>query len=490
MTGPGIYTLAPLAFLAGAAICYRHPAATTIAAFTLSGTYGSLKAFTGLSGAFFIDLLLMGLWGAVLYTRLIRGRSRPLSIWPSFIAVALYLALTVLAVLTADDISRAFLSFRLSGWYLLAAILIAYAGWQRPTYTTIARGFVVVGLLVGAYATFRWFVGPADKELARALEVAGPYNYVDGKLRTFGSFNAGHQLGYWAAAVAPFCLAAALAWKRRWRLVAGLAFLLLVFAVLASEVRGGFIGLVLGTGAVLGLAQVSRSMPSVNLGRTAIVTATCVTIVAGALLFTAGASNRLDRYTNIFHRDEDISYVNRQLKWTEAIEDIEQHPFGQGIGSGSLNQDIRGPFLSIAYYALDNSFLKIAFEQGFVVMVLFVVAMVLVLLQLTMGALRAIRAEAAAMALGATGALISSLAVFYTGMEIEDVIALGPWLIVGLGAAFLINEQSEALEPERPGENNVRPSRSERPNFRDPRRRREDPHDPAASNRQKIGAPR
>lgn len=445
--GLGTLTLAPLAILASGMVCYRFPATATIAAFLLTGTYGSLRAFTGASGAALIDVLLVGLWSSLLITRLIRRQVRQQFVWPAMVVVAVYLGLTLLAVITSPDIYPAFLSFRLSGWYVLVVILIAYSGWQRPVYDNIARGFIVVGLLVGAYATLRWVIGPTGAEQNLALQVAGGYNFVEGTLRVFGSFHGGHQLGFWAGSVAPFCLGAALGWSGRWRALAGLALLFLVFAVLVSEVRAGFVGMVVGSAVVLGLFQLARSMPGLHLGRTAVAAATCIAVVSGGLLFTAGATDRLDRYTNIFNRDEDRAFVNRSLKWEEAIEDIQDHPFGQGVGSASTNPAIRPPFVSIANLALDNTYLKIAFEQGFVVMILFVIAVLLLFIQLAIGAIRTPDPMAAAMGMGAAGSLISAAATFYTGTLFEDVTALGPWMIVGLGAAFLIEAQSRSRNP-------------------------------------------
>jgi hypothetical protein len=136
--------------------------------------------------------------------------------------------------------------------------------------------------------------------------------------------------------------------------------------------------------------------------------------------------------------------VNREAKWEAALEDVREHPFGQGLGSASLQPTIRDEFISAATRALDNSYLKIAFEQGLAMMVLFAIAMLLVFLQLVIGAMRAVRAEAAAMAAGASGALLSAMAVYYTGMEYEDAISLAPWMAVGLGAAFLLWDRAES----------------------------------------------
>jgi hypothetical protein len=438
----GPIALVPLAIVASGIVCFRLPAFGVVLAFLLTAIYGSIEAFTGFSAAPLVDLLLAGLWTGLLIERLARGQVQRQLIWPAFLLLGIYLVLTLAAVLMAPDTYPAFLSFRLSGWYLLAVILIAYAGWDATVRTRIARGLALVGLLIGGYATFRWLAGPAPAETARALEVAGGFNVIDGELRTFGSFNSGHQLGFWAAAVAPFCLAATLGWTGRWRLVSGLAFVLLTVGVLASGIRGGFVGLVLASGLVLALMQFARSTTGVHVGRNALVGATAVAIIGGALLFTAGATDRLDRYTNIFTPEEDRAYVNRTAKWGEAVDEIQQHPFGQGLGSASLNPAIRDPYLSSATLALDNSYLKVAWEQGIAVAIVFVAGLVLVLIRLAAGGVRSREREVAAMGAGGAGALAATMIVFFFDLAIEDVAALGPWMVIGLGASFVIADRA------------------------------------------------
>jgi O-antigen ligase len=314
---------------------------------------------------------------------------------------------------------------------------------------------VVAAGLIGAYAALRWFIGPAAAERNLAIVVDGSFNFVEGHFRDVGSFNAGHQLGFWTGATGPFCLAAALGWRGRWRLVAAAAFLLVTFAVLASEVRGGLIGLVIGVAIVLVLFQVARSVPGLRLGRSVAIAAMSVAVIGGALIATVGSTGRLDRYTNIFHPSQDPAYVSRTTKGGEALRAIEEQPWGHGLGTASQNESLRGPYLSIASKSVDNSFLKVGFEQGIPVLLLFVGALGFLLLRLSVSSVRTRDAEAAAMGIGAAGALASSVAIFYTGIYFEDLIALGPWIMVGLGAAFLIDRQPQAVE--------TRPQESRRP---------------------------
>ncbi len=439
-----VIAVAPLGLLIGALACTRFPASATLAVFFLSGTYGSLEAFTGLPGALLIDVLLGGLWVGVILSRITGSDRLDLPIWPAIAAFGAYAAVTLFQVLAGDNLNTGFLSFRLSTWYMLALLLIAYAGWDRAVYTRIVKGAIAIIGLVAAYATLRWFIGPAGVERDFAIQVGGAYNFVGGDLRVVGSFSSGHQLGFWTAAMAPFALAATFGFTGRWQLIAGATFVLVVFAVLASEVRGAMVGLVLGLGMVLVLSQLTRSSPGLGLGRTIVVGSLAVAILAGSLLFTSGAEDRLERYTNILSPGDDPAYVVRQEKWSEAVADLDEHPFGRGVGSASLNPALRSPFLSVASNSLDSSYLKIAFEQGLAVMIFFALVLIGLTLTLAIASVRSRDRLAGPVGIGAAGALTSTIVLLYSGIYIEDVITLSVWLVAGLGIALLVREQAES----------------------------------------------
>jgi hypothetical protein len=439
-----LFALSPIALVASAALCSAFPATTAVALFALTGIYGSVLAFTGLSSTVGADALLGGMWLGLVLARLAGGRLKVGVLWPAVLLIGAYVAVTAVYVLSADSLAPAFLSFRLSTWYLLAMLLVAYAGWTSVTYAKIARGAVVVGGLVGAYATLRWLIGPASAEEQFAAQVGGAFNFVEGELRTFGSFGSGHQLGFWTAVVAPFCLAAALGWRGRWKWIAALAFAALVFAVLASEVRGAFIGLVLGVAIVLVLYQLASSTPTLDFGRSFLVGFCCLAALTGALLLTTseGSGGGLDRYDAILNPSEDAAFLRREQKLAAVLPEIREQPLGHGLGTASLNSSLRPPYLTVAALSLDNSFLRIAYEQGLPAVLLFAVALAALGARLSIGALRAASRDAASMGIGAAGALGSTAVLFYSGMYNEDLLVLGAWMLIGLGMAFVMREES------------------------------------------------
>lgn len=442
-----LLAFAPLAILISAAICTRFPATAVTFAFALTGSYASLKAFTGASGALVADVVLGGLVTGIVLSR-VADRRVSLPLWPAVLLVGAYLFISIIQIFAGSNLTTGLLSFRLTGWYLLAAMLIAYAGWDRATYLRVARGIVIATGLLGAYAGLRWFIGPAAAEEAVAQQTGGAFNFINGDLRVFGGLGSGHQLGFWTGVTAPFCLGAALAWRGAWRLVAGTAFILVAFAVLASEVRGGFVGLVLGVTTVLVLYQLARAVPGLHLGRSLALAGGSLAILFGALVFTADSDegSGLKRYTNILTPSEDLPYSHREAKFGEALLDIREHPLGQGVGSASLNASLRDPYLSIASNSLDNSYLKIAFEQGFVVVVIFVGGLLLLIGRLSTSAVKVADREAAGAGMGAAGTLVSTVVILYSGMYVEDLITLGAWLIVGVGIGSLLMARRKVVE--------------------------------------------
>jgi O-antigen ligase len=432
-----------------AVLIAKFPAAATVLAAFTSAILGTFQAFVGFSPGPVVDLILVGIW-FVLLGRIVLGR-RPYNfvIWPAVVGCGFYVGVTVLDMVTADDLGVAWFGFRTTVWYMLAFFALAYAGWSRETYRRIAIGFVGVTVVVAAYATLRWVIGPAGAERTLAEFAGGGINIhpIDKHLRTVGSFQTGHALAFWMAFMAPFCLAVAL-WARGWkRLLAVAAIVLCVLAMIASEARGPLPGFLVGAVLVLGIYQVSRAYPGFKAGIT-VLALSAVAIGAGAV-FVLGESDpdRLDRYANILEPEDDPTFIQRQLKWEQILPAIEERPFGHGLGTGGSGQDVVGSTVELSEINIDNSYLMIAYEQGVFVLGLFVVVVVGLLISLIVASVRTRSREAAAFGMGACGVLASVLISCYTGLYIEVVPIVSAWLIVGLGLSYFVSRRAPAAAP-------------------------------------------
>jgi hypothetical protein len=429
--------LAGLAVIAAAAVCWRFPSAAVIALFATAAVQASVLAFLDFDPVRVADLILAGLWLGFGVRLAIGGRERQTIVWPATLACLGYLAMTATLALTAGP-GLGMPAFRVAAWFMLAFLLLAHAGFNDATRLRIVRGVVGVTAAVAAYAVLRWLIGPAAEEEAQALSAAGGLNVINGHLRVVGSFLTGHQLAFWAGVMAPFCLALALVWRDRWRYVAGLAVVLCAFASFASEARGPLAGMVVGLAAVLVVHQLSTGLRQ---ARTAlsVIAVSAVAVVGGvAYAVTIDDPNGRARYERIVDPTSDPAYAVRVAKWQDAFEQLEGRPFGVGLGTAGQVNDRGGRFRTVASLNLDNSYIKVAYEQGWIVFAYFVAALLALLLTLAASAIRARSRAVAGPAIGAVGALASILVSFYTGLYIEGLIALSGWIVVGLGMSGLV----------------------------------------------------
>jgi O-antigen ligase/polysaccharide polymerase Wzy-like membrane protein len=447
--------------LVSAVLCTRRPAGAVTIAFLITGWYGSLAALFGLQARPGVDLVLGGLWigGALAFLGTRRGARW---LWPGVAACLGYLGLSLLEVFTAPSLDIGLRSFRLTGWYMLSFVVIGYAGWRQATYEKIARCMVVVAFVVGGYAALRWQIGPAKSEVSYAFfSGAGQFNYVDGQLKTIGSFASRHQLAFWTACMIPFCVALAMTFSGRWRWLAAAATALCTVGMLSTGVRAAVLGAVAGVLAVFVLYQLSRGFPGLHFGAT--VSAALAVVVLGSGVYLATGAKDSQHYSAIFHPSNDVSYQHRVSKWSAALRDINRHPFGQGLGTaGTLQQHGQTRYLNTASYGLDNAYLQIAYEQGFTVMVLFIGSLLLLLIGLARRAITCVERERAGLAIAAVGVLLSGMILFISGQYHQDLISLAVWFPVGIGVAqFASRSRAEdaAEASDSPIEDTTEPSR-------------------------------
>jgi hypothetical protein len=446
--GDRIVVVAIPGIIAAAVLAARWPGAMTLTVFFLSGLVGTITAFTPIPVSGFVDFMLLGLWLGVLGTYLSGRAERRAWLWPALIAPALYLGITGVEALFTHPISLGIQGFRAASWYMAAFLLVAIAPWSERTHRRIAHGIAVVALLIGAYCTFRWIIGPSAKETLAAKH-AQPGIPPAIQARFFGSFLSANQLAGWTSTMIPFCLAAAISWRGRLRLVAAAAIPLLAIPMLASTIRTGALAAAAGVLVVLVLAVLLRRAR----GRIA---AAVVALLAVALLgagvydLTIGGSGKQStRFANILSPEHDLAYTLRQERWSEAWRDIQDHPWGHGLGTsgGASAHNPTGPVIT-PY--IDSSYLVVGLQQGLAIMLLYIFALVSLLIALARRASLIPDASRTFLAIGACGTLAAMLVLFYAGIYSEGAYIAGAWLIVGLGAAQVTVRTPPAPRPGAP----------------------------------------
>jgi hypothetical protein len=153
--------------------------------------------------------------------------------------------------------------------------------------------------------------------------------------------------------------------------------------------------------------------------------------------------SKVQRYQNILDPTQDKSFQERLFKWDNALADIANKPFGRGMGTAGVDQGgLR--FRGLASDNVDNAYLEIAYEQGFAVMIFFGVAMIVLLAGLARRAVWIPHAEPASVAIGAAGSLGAFMVTLFAGQYLHALVAVGLWVIVGLGLASFTTVREEA----------------------------------------------
>lgn len=427
----------PVVLIAGL-VTSRFPVATVVGIFFLTGFFGSIASFLGVTAPPAIDVLLGGLWLGTAWSYLFSGRQRPVWLWPGVIFAFVYIAITSVQALASPDLVLALRDFRVSAWYMLGFVLVAFSPWAASPAgrARIARGFVTVALLVGTYAVFRWLVGPSATEQAYTLSQSRN-EVLNGQTRLYGSLLTGKQLAAWTSAAIPFCLAFALAARSWWRVVGLTACAACAVALFGSDVRAGVVAVVPAVALVLLMYQLAVGFPGLHLGGTLTAGLVITLIGAGAFAITLGGKNTTPaRYKGLVTAPTaDRSYQARVLKWRTALKGADKHPLGRGLGTASGVQKRFGRFLTISNYDLDNSYVKIAIEQGYPVLGLFLASLLALGYGLARRGMLTRDAQAAALAIGALGTLTALAIVVASGPYLETITVLPAWLMVGLGVA-------------------------------------------------------
>jgi hypothetical protein len=419
----------------------RYPTAAITTLFALTGIYGSLEAFTGLRAGYLSEVVLVGMWLGTIFVMVTARRRRARTLSPGVVGMGIYGAVTALYVPFASSAEQGLQSFRFSAWYILAFIVVAYAGWDPSVYRKAPKAMVVVAAAVGAYATLRWAIGPSGKE--KALIGDNPYNVAAGTEKVQGSFPSGAELGFWTAVMIPFCVAAVLGMRGRIRLVALVAVPLLAIGLMGSQVRVGAAGAAIGVAVVLVLQQLSKGFRGIQLGVG--LAALAGVVLSGVLIFPAviDSPQTRARYENLLHPSRDASYQERLFKWQSALRDVRDHPLGRGLATAGRRRNLNR-LATAGTLEVDNSYVKVAYEQGIPVMILLVVGLVVLLLELMVRAVFARGPTQAMTASAAAGALASLMVVLMSGIFIEFLPAVAVWVLVGLALSHSVTRQAPA----------------------------------------------
>jgi hypothetical protein len=432
------YAFAPLVFVLATAAALRWPLPVILAAFFVSGTFHTIDVYTPIETGPLADLALGGAWIGLLFAW-VSGRSRPgPGAGPAAVLLGVYLLATFLAALAAEDLERSLYSFRSSAWLMTAVLLVPFLVRERGDRRLLLRGALLVGAVVGAYALLRWGIGHSSKEKAPLLEGSLYVRDDLGEVRLFGSLPSPQALSVWCSAMLPFGLAAALSpIGAAWRLVAVFVAGSCGAALFGADVRFGMVAAAAGAAAVVALFALARGFAgrrAVPLAVVAVLAAAGAGVFVTTKLEAEGSSG--ERFRNLITDPVgDLSVQERIIKWETLLADSADSLFGQGLGASGAAEKKYARFTSAATFDPDSSYVKVAYDQGVIIALLFGAAVLSLLLGLAFRALEAPDPLTAGLALGGCGALAAFAVAMAGGVYFEGLLALGPWMLVGIGFA-------------------------------------------------------
>lgn len=428
----------PAGIAAGAALAARHPVPTFFVAFLLAGVHASVEVLTPVPAGTVANLALAGLWLG-LVTAWITGRREPPR-WfaPALVLFGLYLALCLFSVLFAEPFVRGIFAFRISFWFMTAVPLVALAFDRERQQLWLVRAVLLAAGAGVGYALLRWVTGPSATE-AEVIREVGTRYVVDARdeLRLAGALLSPQALAVWCSAMVPFGVAFALSPGRwPWRVVALAIAGGSVAAIAGTNIRVATAAAGIAVIVVLVLFAASRG----HTGRRIVpLTIAVVLLLGGAGAFAANQlandSGAAERFTGLLDPANDPSVQLRVNKWQSILEDMDSHPLGHGIGASGQAQERYDRFVTAASFTPDSSYVKLAYDQGFLVLALFVLALLAMIVGLAQRAIRAATPFRSALATAGCGVLVAFCVDMAAGEYIEGLQALPVWMLVGLGFA-------------------------------------------------------
>jgi hypothetical protein len=415
------------------------PPVALVVAIATFGVEGELKAqlWAGLSpitadqlavGAVVLDIaLLVGF-----ITLAASQRDRLSALWRKppglarigYALLAVWLAASLIQISESGDLTAGLEGFRLTQSYVLlivAGALVVLAGAEAALVSLL----LPLLLAVGGYAALRTATGPTGVERAFALSRAGTKVY-GGVFRTVGSFSGAVGLASFLVPAAVFAFALAILVPRR-RIVGGLVFACSLAAIVGSYSRGALVAVAAALVVVVALAFTTASLAAHQKARVAAVVAAVLVVATVGTAAASHASPVIERRTRAFVEPlQDTSLKIRFSAWRDSLHEIADHPFGTGVGTVGRASARNGS----AAETTDNSYLKVAREQGIAIALVFVAGVVALLASAIRG-LRQASGEMRALGIAAISGFAAFLVLAGSGEYVEQPGKVLAWTFLG-----------------------------------------------------------
>ncbi|MBA3328008.1 MAG: O-antigen ligase family protein [Solirubrobacterales bacterium] len=414
----------------------RRPAGAVIGLVALAAFSGSMLAYVYVDPTLFITLLICAT-GIAVALGYASARTRPgLIPWPPSFLLGGYLLLSVVYVLFAPSFLAGAEGFARELLFPALLLVLAYGQWSGAVRRKMLLGVIFLCTAAALYAVLRYIIGPSGAEAA--VPSAGFSQNVGGELSLLGSFANRQQLGGWTAVAIPALVALAFAVPPRWRIVCVVGVGASVVALLGSDTRVALVAAGAGLVVTLALLLLSRFARSQILAVAVGLLLVGVGGIGAYALTVGGDEQDADRYSNILTPTEDPTFDQRRKKWENVIDIVAPRPTGFGLGTAGQTGQTTNRFQSPDQQSIDNSYLTIAYQQGFAMTGLLVIALLAFVVALGRAALNASRPEIGGLAAAATGALVAWMVLMTAGIYIERYAALLACCLAGLATGQIV----------------------------------------------------
>jgi O-antigen ligase len=247
--------------------------------------------------------------------------------------------------------------------------------------------------------------------------------------RNVGSISSPFGLASYLVPAAAFSAILALLMPR-YRALGAIVFGAATAGIIGAQVRAGLVALLIGVvvGTIFALSLSDLRLRTKLTGVAAIVV--LLLIGAGATAVASSVSPQLrSRAKGILNPLGDSNMKARIKVWRRTINEIRQHPLGTGVGTVGRASELSNGAIATT----DNSYIKIAREQGLVGAPLFLAALVLATLAVLGGLYRAPPA-ARPLGIAALTGFFSFFIVAIAGEYIEQPGKVLAWTFLGLAA--------------------------------------------------------
>jgi hypothetical protein len=316
-----------------------------------------------------MDIMIAGTFVGLLAKQIHNRASWKFMHNPVAYMVGIWIGLIFLQLFNPIAISRiAWLyTVRATGGFMVMYYVTLYAVDNVKYLTNLLKIWIVLAILVMLYGFKQEYIGFFQFETNWIMEDSERYGllYIMGRFRKFSFLSDPMIYGVFMALTSVVCLILASGpYQQKYKIGFILLAILMANAMIHSGTRAAYIAF------PVGIAFFS----TITLQRTNIILAASVLVIGFVLAkMPTGGNLNLIRFQTAFRPEEDESYKVREANKAFIKPFIQTLPFGAGLGTTGYWGKRFSQGSPLADFPPDSGFVRVAVEQGYVSLFIFLV---------------------------------------------------------------------------------------------------------------------